>query len=81
MRYTIDRFENGKAVLLEKGNEYNEKLIPIERMPSHAKEGDLVEPADLGHGKDYQVLEQETAERRKQAKEKLEKLKKKSKKK
>ena len=42
-KYTLDRFEKDKAVLLQKGNETLEKILNRVQLPENIKEGDIVE--------------------------------------
>ena len=76
-KYTLDRFEKDKAVLLQKGNETLEKILNRVQLPENIKEGDIVEVFlhDDGTLKEVVILQQETETARKQAQSLLEKLK------
>ena len=76
-KYTLDRFEKDKAVLLQKGNETLEKILNRVQLPENIKEGDIVEVFlhDDGTLKEVVILQQETETAWKQARNLLEKLK------
>ncbi|ALS77200.1 hypothetical protein AUO94_00430 [Planococcus kocurii] len=76
-KYTLDRYDEEFAVLVEKGNESHQKLIERSKLESYAKEGDIldVEWNPDGTFKEASVLETETEERRVQVTALIEKLK------
>lgn len=63
-KYTLDRYEDGFAVLLLKEDESVEKIVPEESLNANAKEGDvLVVSFDENDKiKNFTILEQETKE-------------------
>lgn len=76
-KYTLDRYEDGFAVLLLKEDESVEKLVPEELLNATAKEGDVLvvsfdENAKI---KNFTILEQETKELRERVSSLIEKLK------
>lgn len=76
-KYTLDRYEDGFAVLLLKEDESVEKLVPEESLNATVKEGDVLELSfdendTLNH---FTILEQETKEIRESVSSLIEKLK------
>lgn len=63
-KYTVDRFDDGFAVLLMKTDESNEKLVPAASFGDDVKEGDVLEVIFNENGtiNKYTVLENETEE-------------------
>ncbi|MBF4500855.1 DUF3006 domain-containing protein [Savagea sp. SN6] len=47
LMYTVDRIEDGYYVLLKKGNEEDELLIPVHEVRNEAREGDVVSIVEL----------------------------------
>jgi hypothetical protein len=68
MRYTIDRFEEGFALLEDERGAMSQ--VPRDQLPPEAKEGDKLE---LGEG-GYVVLVEETKAARAEADERLRRL-------
>jgi hypothetical protein len=74
VKYTLDRFEGDLAVLLERDNETNEKVIPKNVLGS-VNEGDIL--TITYHGEmiyEVEVHKEETLKARQAAKDLLEKL-------
>jgi len=63
-KYTLDRFDEGFAVLLLKENESVEKLVPEESLNKTANEGDVIEVVfnEDGTINNFTILENETKE-------------------
>ena len=61
-KYTLDRIEEGFAVLLQHLDENNQLLIPITSIDVQVKEGDLVlvDARENDEGYDVTVLKEET---------------------
>lgn len=76
-KYTLDRYDEAFAVLLEKGNESHQELIDRSKLESYAKEGDIldVEWNSDGSFKEASVLQAETDTRKKDVSTLIEKLK------
>jgi hypothetical protein len=70
MKVTIDRFEDGYAVLLVRGEEDTHIDFPVELLPEGCREGDIL---DIEISRDVESTE----ETRKQVSDLIEKLKKK----
>lgn len=66
-KYTIDRYDEGFAVLLLRDDENIQRLVPREALDGFAQEGDilLVEFHDDGSLKNAEVLKEETEESKK----------------
>lgn len=77
VKYTLDRFEGEKAVLLLREDEMVEKVIKREHLPEEAKEGDILDLLfnEDGELKEVQILEKETIDALQRAQGLLEKLK------
>lgn len=78
-KYTLDRFEGEKAVLLYRGDESIELVTPKENLPQEAKEGDVLSLDVSIDGKviSAEVLTEETENARVSAKNLLDRLRKK----
>ncbi|WP_298830046.1 DUF3006 domain-containing protein [uncultured Planococcus sp.] len=76
-KYTLDRYDEEFAVLVEKGNESHQELIERSKLESYAKEGDIldVEWNPDGSFKEASVLQEETDTRKKDVSDLIEKLK------
>jgi hypothetical protein len=74
-KYTLDRFEADKAVLLLRSNEAEELIIEKEKVLP-ADEGDILKVSFTGRGEFYssKVLVEETKQAREKANELLKKL-------
>lgn len=79
-KYTIDRFDDGFAVLLKVDEEETQLLVPEAELKGKAKEGDRVKVETSGSGeRTFEVLKQETLTQKQKAEALLEKLKNKNK--
>lgn len=76
-KYTLDRYDEEFAVLVEKGNESHQELIERSKLESYAKEGDIldVEWNTDGSFKEASVLQEETDTRKQDVSDLIEKLK------
>lgn len=76
-KYTLDRYDEKFAVLLEKGNESHQELIERSKLESYVKEGDIldVEWNPDGSFKEASVLQEATDTRKKEVSDLIEKLK------
>lgn len=75
-KYTLDRFDEGFAVLLLKENEAVEKLVPEESLNETANEGDVIEVVfnEDGTINNFTILESETKEMKESVSSLIEKL-------
>ncbi|MYL34305.1 DUF3006 family protein [Pontibacillus yanchengensis] len=78
MKYTIDRFEGDKAILLQKGDETKSIEVNLNQLPNEAKQGDIVNLTETEDNFIIEILEEETANRKKQMNDMLERLNKKN---
>lgn len=74
-KYTLDRFDDGFYVFLEKNAEENQLLIPENEVTVSLTEGTVVQISKDESGYHIEKLEQETADRKKQVADLIEKLK------
>jgi len=76
-KYTVDRFDEGFAVLLLKTNENIQLKIPQEQLSSNVNEGDIleIELDEMGRIINFKVLEEETKDMKDKVEELINKLK------
>ncbi|WML48409.1 DUF3006 domain-containing protein [Neobacillus sp. PS3-34] len=76
-KFTVDRFEEEKAVLLQRDDETIEKIVAKKLLGTSVSEGDilLITFSDNGNVEKSELLKEETEQAREQANKLLEKLK------
>lgn len=80
-KYTVDRIEDGIAVLLLREDEAIERNVPASHLPLNVKEGDIVKASIKADGNidEIQILKDETSTALNKAESLLKKLKNKNK--
>lgn len=78
-KYTLDRYDDGFAVLLKHPDEQEQLLVPQYELQHVAKEGDLLVAEQTKAGYVFKVLEKETQDVKGEVQELIEKLKRNSK--
>lgn len=75
-KYTVDRFEGGMAVLLQRDDETIEKVVPKEALGPRIAEGDILHVTfnDNGEVIKSEFLKEETEEARQRSARLLKKL-------
>lgn len=76
-KYTIDRFEDDFAVLLDRVNEEKQILVLKEQLPAGAKEGDILQLAwneERNEVAGADILHEETDSAKQRAEDLLQKL-------
>lgn len=74
-KYTLDRYDDGFAVLLKHPGEEEQLLIPQHELESLAKEGDILQVEQTEAGNSYKVLREETNDVRNEIEDLIKKLK------
>ncbi|MFC7060786.1 DUF3006 domain-containing protein [Halobacillus seohaensis] len=77
-KYTVDRFEGNLVILLKKGDESIQKELSKEYFPDELQEGDIVRKYTKNGNFRYEVLAEETKNRKTTADNLLEKIKRKN---
>jgi Protein of unknown function (DUF3006) len=73
--YTLDRFEGDYAIFLKRPEETDQLLIQRSEIDIPVKEGDIVRIGDDGENYKFEVLEQDTLNKRIRVKNMIDELK------
>ncbi len=74
-KYTLDQITDGQYVFLERPDETNQLLIPVEKVSADLNEGDIVTLTESNGTYQIEFLKEETEDMKSKVSDLLEKLK------